>query len=842
MSQFKLLRFFSVVMIILAVVVLLWGRSSIVRAFDPVVHNTNDSGPGSLRDVVTNAPASTTITFDPAVFNTPQTILLTTGALAITQNLTIQGPGAPLVAVDGNNATKVFTVSSSATVILSGLTIQNGDGGATTADLGGGIDNQGQLTVRNSIITSNLTGGDGGAISNDSATSSLTIRDSTFSGNQALNGGAINNIGTLSVKNSTFVNNQAQGDGGAIFNNDVTSQATIANSTFTGNALTGSGAGSVVRNDGVLTISNATLAGNTAPPTSGSIFNTASGGGTITLRNTIVANNTGGNCDLQGGTFNADTTDLTDDGSCTGTQQVTTAALQLGSLADNGGPTQTIALQAGSVAIGAGNQTTCTTPPVNGLDQRGAVRKNPCDVGAYESSSGTPTPTDTPTDTATATLTPTNTATNTPTNTATATPTNTRTNTSTSTPSKTPTNTSTNTPSKTNTPTNTATFTPSNTSTVTNTFTPSHTPTNTVTNTPTNTATFTPSNTNTPTNTRTYTPTSTPTNTITNTPTNTSTATPTKTPTNTATNTSTNTATATPTPTNTPTNTATSTPTNTATPTPPIDTIGVYRIDSSNNGWFYMRLHNSTGFADITVQYGYIGLYPVVGDWIGQGFDTVGVYKRANGLFQLHNSNVPGSPDEQFVLGNPNDTPLSGRWAIGATHDGVGVFRPSNGLIYLKNSLSTGFADYAMVLGIPGDIGLAGDWTGKGFDSPGVYRPSTSSFYLSNQVCNCSVTANIQFAYGIGGDAPVVGDWIGQGHDGVGLFRQSNGYTYLRNTLTTGFADITFVYGIAGDIPVAGHWQLVYPPKPNPGNILVPPSALPVPFVATKAAPGGLGD
>ena len=117
------------------------------------------------------------------------------------------------------------------------------------------------------------------------------------------------------------------------------------------------------------------------------------------------------------------------------------------------------------------------------------------------------------------------------------------------------------------------------------------------------------------------------------------------------------------------------------------------------------------------------------------------------------------------------------------------------------------------------------------------YRPSNSSFYLSNQVCNCSVYADVQMAYGLGGDAPVVGDWIGQGHDGVGLFRQSNGYTYLRNTLTTGYANITFVYGIAGDIPVAGHWQLVYPPEsnPNPGGVLGPSTPAPQPA-------GGLGN
>jgi hypothetical protein len=132
---------------------------------------------------------------------------------------------------------------------------------------------------------------------------------------------------------------------------------------------------------------------------------------------------------------------------------------------------------------------------------------------------------------------------------------------------------------------------------------------------------------------------------------------------------------------------------------------------------------------------------------------------------------------------------------------------------------------------------LAGDWTGKGFDSPGVYRPSNQNFYLSNQVCNCSVYADIQLQYGVSGDAPVMGDWIGQGHDGVGLFRQSNGYTYLRNVLSTGYADITFTFGIANDFPIAGHWQLYY--SPNPGGILVPPTSVPTSIAPTEP---GLGD
>jgi hypothetical protein len=67
----------------------------------------------------------------------------------------------------------------------------------------------------------------------------------------------------------------------------------------------------------------------------------------------------------------------------------------------------------------------------------------------------------------------------------------------------------------------------------------------------------------------------------------------------------------------------------------------------------------------------------VIGDWIGAGYDSVGVFDQNNGLFTLCTANRIS-----FVLGNPNDTALGGKWNGSFTHFGTGVFRPSNGLIY----------------------------------------------------------------------------------------------------------------------------------------------------------------
>ncbi|MBX3065179.1 MAG: hypothetical protein KF726_19520 [Anaerolineae bacterium] len=320
--------------------------------------------------------------------------------------------------------------------------------------------------------------------------------------------------------------------------------------------------------------------------------------------------------------------------------------------------------------------------------------------------------------------------------------------------------------------------------------------------------------------------TATATNTLTATPTATATATETATPTLTATATASATHTATNTPTATLTMTPSATPTASATAVAlRPETIGIYRPSTNT---FYLRNSNSTGFADITLSLVSLGMdpvnfrdVPVVGDWNGDGIDTVGFYRRGRvsdnagaGLFVLSNSNISPQADYSFILGNPSDTPLVGDWDGNGT-DSVGVFRPTNGLIYIKNNLTTGFADFTMVLGNPGDIGIAGDWDNDGKDSPGVYRPGAApQFYLTNQVCNCVVASDYNVTFGDPGDQPFTGDWNGDGRTGIGVYRTSNGITYLRNDPTsTGFSDFNFVYGVNGDFAFGGVWQVTTPPS-----------------------------
>jgi predicted outer membrane repeat protein len=193
------------------------------------VSNLADSGPGSLRQAITAAnahPGADTITFAAGLTGA---ITLTSAELAISDDLTISGPGANNLAVSGNNANRVFGITSG-TVAISGLTIRNG----FAPDSGGGILSSGTLTVASC----------------------------TFSGNSAyLSGGGINANGTLTVANCTFSGNSAYYGGGVCDNGGG---MTITNCTLSGNsANTGGG---VFTNQGSLTIGNTIVAGNTVGP------------------------------------------------------------------------------------------------------------------------------------------------------------------------------------------------------------------------------------------------------------------------------------------------------------------------------------------------------------------------------------------------------------------------------------------------------------------------------------------------------------------------------------------------------------------------------------------------
>lgn len=285
-----------------------------------------------------------------------------------------------------------------------------------TAGSGGAIDADGPLTITRSTLTGNAgglvingIGGHGGAIAARGAT---LIVDSLLSGNAASkpnlgpggDGGAIFATGALTITGSTLSGNRAGdgwnnrgGNGGAIH---ATGTTVIVNSTLTANTVGASqndtaGSGGAISTSGALTLINTTVHGNAlgtgrAPATPGTATAIRATGAAPALVNSIVSGDAG----LCSGFPSSATgrNNLATDASCgngdllVGGAPVTVAALSLGMLASNGGPTPTLTLQSGSVAIDAGSDADCAADPVNGVDQRGVARPQGtrCDVGAVE--------------------------------------------------------------------------------------------------------------------------------------------------------------------------------------------------------------------------------------------------------------------------------------------------------------------------------------------------------------------------------------------------------------------------------------------------------------------------
>jgi hypothetical protein len=249
------------------------------------VTNTNDSGPGSLRQALADANGGDTI-----YFAVTGTIGLTSGELRVMTNfnvLTISGPGAENLAVNGNAKSRVFHVGPGGSVTISGLTITNGHASGTFPnDSGGGIYNDhSTLTLKNCVMVGNAADhwgggiyndGDGsiasleinyssvssnsgdGAIYNDAAhvgQARVVINNSSLSGNLglAIHSSAISMFG--GIARVDVVNSTISGNAGGI-NNDYDSELGVSNSTVSDNS------GSAIYNVWSIWISNSTFSNN----------------------------------------------------------------------------------------------------------------------------------------------------------------------------------------------------------------------------------------------------------------------------------------------------------------------------------------------------------------------------------------------------------------------------------------------------------------------------------------------------------------------------------------------------------------------------------------------------
>ncbi|MBI5931957.1 MAG: hypothetical protein HY862_21795, partial [Chloroflexi bacterium] len=284
------------------------------------------------------------------------------------------------------NAGGIVTVSKSVFEANLGDVIRNCDGGTTT--------------ITGTLFSKNV----GGVVNCKEST--VTIEESGFVDNlqHGYRSGGIENEGAMTINNTVFYRNQAT----AL--NAYYGRLTINASLFADNTS------NVIQNSGFLTVTNSTFSGNAGTailnqispaglPVEATIVHSTlyhnnqdeaadqgglvSDGGEVTIQNTIIAENAGGDClrlnayALVGGDANLDS-----DGSCPSSNRLEGFDPEL---ADHGGPTKTHALLEGSNAIGAGHLPAC-----NPVDERGAPRTNVCDIGAFEFGSEPPEPTPAP--------------------------------------------------------------------------------------------------------------------------------------------------------------------------------------------------------------------------------------------------------------------------------------------------------------------------------------------------------------------------------------------------------------------------------------------------------------
>ena len=414
----RLLKFMWLAMLVIAGSGVAQAATFTVTKIADTDDGVCDAADCSLHEAIGAANQSATndvIEFAQPLFSSPQTITIPS-TLQINSgsgSLTINGTGAELLTINANNGFyRVLLVLGSG--VINNLKMTGGHiiGG------GGGIRNNGTLTLNNCDVSGNIGGSGAGGISN---VGTLTINNSKINNNSAqaqTDGGGIENDGTLIVNYSTISGNNASFSGGGIYN--AHGLATINNSLISGNSTVGSGAG-VFNTSGTVNLINTTIHGNTAGYRGGGIYSQS--GGSVALANVTLTGNSSTSSDtssegLGGGIFNSFSSITTRNSiiaqnidpsgfapdiggtgigsggynligvGATGNQtDIFGQNPMLGALQNNGGATLTRALQTGSPAIDAAHPNTFPL-----TDQRGIFRPQDgngdgiirADIGAFE--------------------------------------------------------------------------------------------------------------------------------------------------------------------------------------------------------------------------------------------------------------------------------------------------------------------------------------------------------------------------------------------------------------------------------------------------------------------------
>ena len=303
------------------------------------------------------------------------------GDFDITATLTINGTGAATSVIDGQSLDRLLDLRGSANVTLNNLTLRGGLVASNQYGAAAKLASGTGLTLTGVVMTANQAGS-GGAIYNYQGV--VTANDSTISNSAATNwgGGIYNDRGMVTLVRSTLSGNTSGNDGGAINSAGSGARLILVNSTLSGNSASGLGGGVYSNRD--LTALNSTIAYNVSG--SGAAGVHLQGAANAQLQNTLLFNPAGANAN---NTINSLGHNFDSDGSAglLGTDDIRGTAVAkldplLGPLLNNGGPTATHALLAGSAALDAASSTAAPA-----TDQRGIVRTGTADIGAYEAPS-----------------------------------------------------------------------------------------------------------------------------------------------------------------------------------------------------------------------------------------------------------------------------------------------------------------------------------------------------------------------------------------------------------------------------------------------------------------------
>ncbi len=352
-----------------------------------------DPGRTTLREAIelANGDPGSVIQFDPDVFATPQTILLQAGELHITANMEIDGPGAHLLTLDGNDASRVLTVSDQSvvvrTVVIRGLTFTRGNGASTISNNRGGcIYTEEHTTMQHSVVHDCACNVDGGGVFSINA--ELHLDQVTVANNTArFKGGGVSSRNNANTVTRSTIHGNSSNNASGIYAHD--GGALIA-STVSGNTSTlpnADGAAIETVSSGIQTI---TLVDSTVINNTGLGLLTLSNLHRTFISNSVIAHNSVADCDftlISGLSDNIG--NLDSDGSCNvhASNHTTVTDAKLGPLQDNGGFAPTHRPLADSPVIDANDAELC-----NDLDQRGFTRPFDgdadgtarCDIGAVE--------------------------------------------------------------------------------------------------------------------------------------------------------------------------------------------------------------------------------------------------------------------------------------------------------------------------------------------------------------------------------------------------------------------------------------------------------------------------